>query len=146
MVRFSEFLKAKGRTADEALLREYLSIRGEWARLEFKEAKGTSSFGLRKAVTAFANRDGGDLFLGVNDGGSVVGTSQDPSAVSRILNQEGSPTRGDCLTNLIGAVKEPVPIPIENGLRVLWIDVAPHGKCRFRKLSAQFFPKLSAQC
>ncbi len=126
MVRFREFLA--GRAPDEPLLQEYLRTKAEWINFESKEAKQPPVFGIRKTVSAFANTDGGDLFLGVADDGTAVGTPVDPATVSRILRQEGAPAREDHTTNLLAVVVEPVRIPLATGEPVYWIDVAPHGR------------------
>jgi hypothetical protein len=125
VVRFQQFLN--GRHPDEALLREYLNGHVEWVGLEFKTADREPTFGLRKTVAAFANTDGGDVFLGVDNDRNPVGTRSDPAAISRVLNQEEAAPRNGYVTNLVLLVRSPVPIPLENAPPVLWIDVAPSG-------------------
>lgn len=126
MVRFAEFLD--GRVPSEELLREYLSNRGEWLALEFKAAKQEPVLGLRKTVAAFSNRDGGDLFLGVDDSSNPVGTTVDASRISEILRQEGAPRMEGVETNLLHVVREPLVISLASGGRVFWIDAAPYGE------------------
>jgi Putative DNA-binding domain len=126
MVRFTTFLNS--RTPNEALLREYLQPRSEWIGLEFKEAGQVPTMGIRKTVAAFANLEGGDLFLGVNDQGVPVGTRLDPVQISEILRQEGAPAREGVTTNLVEVVRPPVVIPLSEGSKVYLIDVDPHGR------------------
>ncbi len=126
MTRFSTFLGT--RDPEEALLRDYLRSRAEWIGREFKRAEQGSNFGLRVAVAAFANSDGGDLFLGVNDAGEPVGTSVDPVEISRVLTQVGAPARDGYITNLVSVVKEPRRISLGNGLVVIWIEVVAQGR------------------
>jgi Putative DNA-binding domain len=125
VTRFAAFLGP--RDPVEALLREYLQTRAEWIALEFKRAGQGSDFGLRIAVAAFANTEGGDLFLGVDDTGSPVGSAVDPAEISRVLSQAGAPVRDGCITDLVRVVKDPRRIPLSNGLAVYWIDVIPQG-------------------
>jgi hypothetical protein len=125
MTRFPEFLD--GREPTGALLRQYLKTRGEWVAREFKRADQASDFGLRIAVAAFANTDGGDVFLGVDDDAVPQGTPVDPADVSRILGQSGAPTKDGYLTNLVGVVRDPRWIPLADGPPVCWIDVVAQG-------------------
>jgi hypothetical protein len=125
LTRFGAFLGS--REPDEALLRTFLSTRGEWVAREFKRADQPSVFGLRIAVSALANTDGGDVFLGVDDSGRPVGSSVDPTEIARSLRQEGAPVRDDCITNLVRVVGEPRRIELATGLPAYWIDVAAQG-------------------
>jgi hypothetical protein len=125
MTRFEEFLA--NRQPDEALLRQFLSTRGEWVGREFKRADQPSDFGLRTAVAAFANTEGGDVFLGVGNSGEPVGSPVDPAEISRVLLQTGAPPRDGCITNLVRVVKDPRKIPLATGPPVYWIDVAAQG-------------------
>lgn len=125
MTRFASFLA--GREPDDNSLRQYLATRGEWIAREFKRADRPSDFGLRIAVAAFANTDGGDVFLGVEDSGNPVGTPVDPAEISRVLEQTGAPSRNGYLTNLMKVVKDPRRISVASGLSVYWIDVAAQG-------------------
>ena len=52
----------------KALLKQKESV-----TLEFKEAKGGVPFSFYESVCSFLNREGGDIFLGVNDKGRVTG-------------------------------------------------------------------------
>jgi hypothetical protein len=125
MTRFEAFLA--GREPDEALLRQFLATRGEWVAREFKRADQSSDFGFRIAVAAFANTDGGDVFLGVENLGNPVGTPVDPAEISRVLQQVGAPSRGGYITNLVRVVKDPRRIELATGLPVYWTDVAAQG-------------------
>lgn len=126
MTRFASFLA--GREPDESLLRQYLGTRGEWVAREFKRADRPSDFGLRIAVAALANTDGGDVFLGVDDSGNPVGSPADPAELSRVLEQAGAPSRDGYLTNLLKVVRDPRRIALANGRSVYWIDVAAQGQ------------------
>jgi hypothetical protein len=125
VARFEAFLN--GRAPDESLLREYLRVRAEWVGLEFKAAQQVPVMGIRKTISAFANGGGGDLFLGVDDRGIPTGTSHDSVDISHVLRQEGAPVRDDCTTNLVDVVRPLTSIPLSDGSKVYWIDVAAHG-------------------
>jgi len=50
---------------------------GEGIRIEFKEAKNQLPTDTFDTICAFLNRDGGDLLLGVNDKGDIIGINDD---------------------------------------------------------------------
>ena len=49
---------------------------GESIFVEFKQSKGKLNKDVFESVCAFLNRNGGHLFLGVNDDGSIVGINE----------------------------------------------------------------------
>ena len=59
-------------TADR--LSQILKI-GETVAVEFKKCSGNIESDVYETVCSFSNRFGGDIFLGVNDDGSVEGIS-----------------------------------------------------------------------
>jgi hypothetical protein len=123
---FREFLA--GRAESEAILREFLRARTEWVAQEFKEAGGLPKYQLRNAVSAFSNRTGGDVFLGVRDGDrEPVGTPVEPTAISQALNQSGVERPAGYVTDLVTVVDGPVPITLVNGRPILWIAVRQAG-------------------
>src|SRR5580658_1303527 len=126
VVRFATYLGDN--TADEPQLRSYLLSNTEWVGLEFKEAKQAPVFGLRKTVAAFANADGGDLFLGVDKGGEAVGTEIDSAIITKILNQAGAPQDPDFTTDLVEVVPAPIRIPLKVGGDAIWFNVRPFGR------------------
>src|SRR5580658_18396 len=109
-MRFKAYLN--GAVADESHLRAYLLANKEWTALEFKEAKNPPKLGLRKSVAAFANTEGGDLFLGVDNGGTPQGTGVDTAILTQILHQTGAPEAPDFTTNLVEVVSPPVRISL----------------------------------
>jgi len=50
---------------------------GEGLTVEFKESKNKLNKDVFETVCFFLNRQGGDLFLGVNDNGDIVGVHID---------------------------------------------------------------------
>ncbi|MCI0493400.1 putative DNA binding domain-containing protein [candidate division KSB1 bacterium] len=59
--------------------------KGEGYAVEFKEARDSLPENIFETVCAFLNRLGGDLLLGVNDDGDVIGIN--PSKVEHLKNQ-----------------------------------------------------------
>jgi len=76
---------------------EYLLQQREGIRLEFKQSRIDLPENLFETVCAMLNRDGGDIFLGVADDGTVVGI--DPlrveTLITNILNHSNNPQRLD---------------------------------------------------
>lgn len=54
-----------------------LISKGEGIRVEFKESKNKLNKDIFESVCAFLNRDGGHLFLGVADDGTILGIDDD---------------------------------------------------------------------
>lgn len=65
-------------------LREIISG-GESITVEFKQSKSKLNRDVFESVCAFLNRDGGHLFLGVEDKGGIVGI--DPEAVEKVKKE-----------------------------------------------------------
>ena len=57
-------------------LKEFL-LDGESLTVEFKQSKNKLNKDVFESVCAFLNRNGGNLFLGVDDDGIVVGIDED---------------------------------------------------------------------
>lgn len=51
--------------------------KGEGINIEFKESKNKLNRDVFESVCAFLNRNGGHLFLGVNDDGTIIGIDED---------------------------------------------------------------------
>lgn len=56
---------------------------GEGIKIEFKECKNKLNKDIYTTVCAFLNRNGGEIFLGVDDAGKIIGGDKD--AVSQII-------------------------------------------------------------
>ena len=70
---------------------------GEGIKTEFKEARSKLPNNLFESVCAFLNRIGGDLLLGVQDSGNVVGILPDhiDQIKSDIVNLSHNPNKLD---------------------------------------------------
>jgi hypothetical protein len=93
---YVSFLRERLEEASPTNLEDYLrAISSEDWQAEFKSAvNDAADFQLRKAVASLANREGGELFIGVTDSDRrLVGTPLDKDTLYRRLTQEGS--RGD---------------------------------------------------
>ena len=69
---------------NESELKAIIS-KGEGLRIEFKECKSNLSKDIYETVCAFLNRFGGELLLGVEDNGDVVGVDED--CVQKVKNE-----------------------------------------------------------
>ena len=69
--------------------------KGEGIRIEYKEARSQLPRDTFETICAFLNRDGGDLFLGVNDSGGFVGV--DEGSIDKLkrdlVNQSNNPNK-----------------------------------------------------
>ncbi|MDG6970493.1 MAG: ATP-binding protein [Nitrososphaerota archaeon] len=127
MTSYREFLN--GRPSAEKELKAYLDLLGpEWHKKEFKLAAKDPDYGVREAVTALANSDGGEVFLGVNDSRVVVGTSATEGSLTQTLRQNTARREEWCETCLTNVVRDVLAIPLdgERG-RVLVLEVFPPG-------------------
>ena len=55
---------------------QLLQVKKEGLRLEFKKASSALPSHLFVSICAMLNRDGGDIFLGVDDDGTILGVSE----------------------------------------------------------------------
>lgn len=127
MSTFGEYLG--GRPATEEALGGYLKTLGsEWMRREFKRATTDPDFGVREAVAALGNSEGGEVFLGVDNSLTISGTSATTESVAQTLSQEGTRREDWCETNLSTIVSETRSIAVRDGQkRVLVMEVRPPG-------------------
>lgn len=66
---------------------EEITKNGEGQLVEFKEMSGgINPKSLAQTLVAFANSDGGDIYLGVSDAGALIGVRVDTISLDRILN------------------------------------------------------------
>ena len=80
----------------------------EGIRLEFKEAKQALPSNLFETVCAMLNREGGDILLGVEDNGTVVGVEKSKADVLRtyLVNLSNNPQKLDPPFILFPAIYE----------------------------------------
>ena len=80
-------------------IKSYLEI-GETIAVEFKRCGNKIENDVYETVCSFSNRFGGDIFLGVNDDGTVSGIAENAasdlvknfiSSVSNLLNDKNEP-------------------------------------------------------
>ena len=64
---------------------ETLLKNGEGITIEYKKATNTLPSTLFESITAFLNRDGGEILLGVNDNKTITGVNED--AVNLLCKQ-----------------------------------------------------------
>lgn len=97
---------------------EDLILQGEGSRVEFKVRVPSKVKELTEEVCAFANADGGFVFLGVDDSGKVVGTSLD--------NKDRSAIQGS-ISEISPALKVEMYSVTLEGVFV-WVIEVPSGK------------------
>src|SRR5437899_10562050 len=101
-----------GRKASEGELTNYLGSSGEWWNSEVKAASESVDYSLRKAVCALANVGGGEIFVGVRNDRSIVGTTMTEQGLDQILKQASAPSGEWYLTDLSQTVQQLIPVPI----------------------------------
>lgn len=119
-----------GRAPTIPLLQEFLASLGEeWFRTEHKTATTSIDAGLRRAVVALHNTSGGEVFLGVSDDRTVVGTAVTLDSIRQTLSQLRTLAPNDaCLTDLNLTVSHPTEVTV-GGPRVVVVEVLRTGKC-----------------
>ena len=55
---------------------KHILAKGEGLRTEFKESRSNLSSSLFESICAMLNRDGGDIILGADDDGSLIGVEE----------------------------------------------------------------------
>src|SRR2546427_5662791 len=101
-----------GRQATEDLLTRYISSLVEWRTSEMKAAVEAVGFTLREAVCAIANSGGGEVFLGVRNDHTFVGTVVTEQRLTQVLQQAGAPPGDWYLVDLTRGVHHVVTIPL----------------------------------
>lgn len=121
---FRAFLLARGEEPSPANLGPYLAALSseDWGA-EFKTAALDGDYQLRKAVASLANHEGGELFLGVDDSRTVVGTQMTIDTFYAKLRQPGA-TDDWFLLDLALLVVETKAVPLPNPtMRVLVAEI-----------------------
>ena len=90
---YRSWLSATGKGANPTTLREYIhQVPGnEGWHSEFKLSAESVGFQLREAVAALANGRGGEVFVGVDNAGEVVGSTVSREALNTELRQGSQP-------------------------------------------------------
>ena len=127
MPGFQTFLN--GRAANRELVEEYLERTEEWTGVEFKRADKASDFGLRKAVSALANAQGGEVWVGVDESlRRATGTDMDPDSISKVLTQEEVRGPLPVVTDLRRTISvSPISVDVGNNRRAYCLEVRPPG-------------------
>ena len=127
MSGFEAFLN--GRTPNRELVEEYLARTEEWTGVEFKRADKASDFGLRKAVSALANAQGGEVWIGVDESQRRArGTDMDPDSISKVLTQEGVSGLFPVVTDLRRTIPgPPLSVAVGNSRRAYCLEIRPPG-------------------
>jgi hypothetical protein len=121
MASYPEWLTAKQLTNTASSLELYLQdVRTEGWRSEFKAATNNADFGVREAVSAFANARGGEVFVGVANSGSVDGSIVTLENLNQVLRQSGA-ARGDWYETDLLNVSEVLPVSFPAGAKWAYV-------------------------
>lgn len=120
---------SKGRAVNRELVEEYLAGTEEWTGVEFKRADKASDFGLRKAVSALANAQGGEVWVGVDESlRRATGTDMDLDSISKVLTQEVVSGLLPVVTDLHRTTPgPPISVDVGNNHRAYCLEVRPPG-------------------
>jgi len=120
-----------GRTADDALLTEYVhSVGAEWWCSEWKSSEDAVGFGVRKTAAAMANGRGGELFVGVRNDRSVVGTTSTLQQLEQELRQPLARPGTWYIVSLLQPTRYVTEVELTSprlGRRVFVLEVSPSG-------------------
>jgi Putative DNA-binding domain len=123
LTTYREWLVKASKTADPASLAEYIHLGGtnEGWNSEFKRSETKVDYALREAVASLANARGGEVFVGVANDGSVVGTEVTEQAMNEVLRQKDLPRNGWYVADLVQVVRKVVPVPFPAGARWAYV-------------------------
>ena len=107
---FREWLA--GRSPSEKDLSDYISALGEWWKSELKAASEDTDYALRKTVCAFANTEGGEIFVGVGNDRAVTGTTLTDQRLAQVLRQEKGPRGEWYVVDLTRPVRNVTPVAV----------------------------------
>jgi hypothetical protein len=126
---YPAWLTANQRENDAAALNDYLRslARNEDWRTEFKAAVTNADYLVREAVTALANASGGEVFVGVDNSGNVVGTSVTAEALDGVLRQPSAPREDWYVVDLTTLIDPKTSVPLSGGRRAFVLEVHPPG-------------------
>ena len=113
-------------------LREYIEEvhPQEWNVSEYKSYSKEVGSGLAREVAAMANKVGGEIFIGVGDDKTIVGSEVSENDIKNALSQEGGPT-GTGITSDLTEVVEITKIDLdddEEGNHAYVFEVIPNSK------------------
>lgn len=126
---YREWLALSGRPNNPSELGAYIaaSASAEGWLTEFKAAARNPDYGVREAVAALANTRGGEVFVGVDDGGNLTGSPVTPEALNETLRQSPALTASWRVVDLIQVVANITPVALgRNGLASYVIEVRPY--------------------
>jgi hypothetical protein len=110
---YRSWLATNGQATDPASLREYIHIvpGNEGWHSEFKLSSEQVGFQLREAVAALANGRGGEVLVGVDNAGEVVGSTITREALNAELRQGSQPALDWFVLDLVQVVRHNTVVP-----------------------------------
>ena len=112
-----------GRQATEELLTQYISSLAEWRESEMKAAVEDVDFPLREAVCAIANSGGGEVFLGLGNDRTIIGTGVTEQRLTQVLQQANAPPGDWYIVDLTRVVHHvlTIPLPAPSSKRFVYV-------------------------
>ena len=86
----------------------------EWSTIEYKRGLTKDVDGLEREVVSFLNTNGGELFIGMNDDGTIYGVEDVDSVQTKIVQRLDSNIQPSCLGSLfhVRGILQYVPDPV----------------------------------
>lgn len=94
------------RKANKEELEKYIQSLGEWFNSDYKVASNDDGSNIRKTVCAMANKRGGEVFIGVDDNGKVVGANCTNQQITQYLQQPNAKRGIWFITDLTEVVRK----------------------------------------
>jgi hypothetical protein len=113
---YREWLATVQRPNAAAELALYLSTTAtaEGWQSEYKAAAHDPDFGVREAVAALGNSRGGEVFVGVDDAGQVLGSPVTLDALNSVLRQTAATPSPWRIVDLLETVGQITPVAVAN--------------------------------
>jgi hypothetical protein len=129
MSTYRGWIRANNLENDAASLDAYLGslARDEDWRSEFKAAVANADYSVRESVAGLANARGGEVFVGVDNAGKVVGTVVTAEALDEQLRQVGAPREDWYVVDLMTVIDPKTTVPLPGGRRAFVLEVQSPG-------------------
>ena len=107
---FVKWLQTRKATKKE--LEKYIQSLGEWFNSDSKVASNDDGSNIRKIVCAMANKRGGEVFIGVDDNGKVVGANCKNQQINQNLQQTNAQREKWYISDLTEVVPRITPVQL----------------------------------
>jgi hypothetical protein len=131
---YRSWLVANARESGPWGLETYLSedARREGWTTEFKASATNADYGVREAVASLSNHSGGEVFVGVDNGGRVTGSEVREEALNETLRQVRASRADWRITNLLDVTAKLTPVQLPSRRKWAYvIEVKPYDRPAF---------------